>query len=357
MSDAFISYCCEHRDKAAKLADLLSATGVTCWWDQDLLPGDQYYDIIKQQLWSARVVVVLWSREASVEGRTWVLGELGIAAKAQTLIPALLDDTPLPLNAHPFAAADLRAVQFRPGEEQVERLIEAVLVKLKRQYNPPSTRARRTSSYGADDDFESAYAAAGRGDRGVKLYSLGRRAQFGTGLPTDLTRARLCYEAAAAHGHVGAMFHLATLLPEPPFKEDGPALRWLRQAAERGHAAAQSNLGQLLLRSGQARDARGWFRRAAQQGHVKAQFNYGLALTKGFGGPKSLPEAGEWLLRAAAAGDSKSGLELAKIAQAAGISAERVLRLLAYVTASTVEERDRASEALRQHGELEPDLA
>ena len=77
------------------------------------------------------------------------------------------------------------------------------------------------------------------------------------------------------------------------------AMRELRPLAERGHAAAQFNLG-LIYANGQglAKDdvlARQWWEKAAVQGHAEAQANLGVLLVYARGGPQDYKMAVYWL--------------------------------------------------------------
>ena len=90
----------------------------------------------------------------------------------------------------------------------------------------------------------------------------------------------------------------------PADKKEG--VRWLRQAAEKGHIRAQNNLGVLYDKGdGVERnlgEAAKWYRKAAEQGHVQSQYNLGLMYTNGEGVPKNRKEAVKWLKKAAAKG-------------------------------------------------------
>ncbi|WP_439625038.1 serine/threonine-protein kinase [Gemmata sp.] len=82
------------------------------------------------------------------------------------------------------------------------------------------------------------------------------------------------------------------------------ARAWLEHAAERGHAAAQANLGLIYhkglgVRADQARAAQ-WFQKSAAQGHVDGQCNLGVMYVKGLGVDQDFGRAKEWFSRAAA---------------------------------------------------------
>lgn len=85
------------------------------------------------------------------------------------------------------------------------------------------------------------------------------------------------------------------------------ALHWFRQAAERGHVAAQFNVGVMYTYGdGAPQDfilAVEWYRKAALQGYARAQSNLGVMYAKGYGVPQDIKEASEWIRRAAENGN------------------------------------------------------
>src|SRR6188472_4041094 len=71
--DVFLSYAREDNDLAERLANALTASGVTVWWDHKIESGERFPQIIELELAAAKFVVVLWSR-ASI-GSEWVGNE------------------------------------------------------------------------------------------------------------------------------------------------------------------------------------------------------------------------------------------------------------------------------------------
>jgi uncharacterized protein len=97
------------------------------------------------------------------------------------------------------------------------------------------------------------------------------------------------------------------------FKE---AARWLKLAAEQGHAYAQDNLGGMYsLGQGVPQDykeAVRWYRLAAEQGHAYSQQSLGGAYDIGQGVPQDYAQAHKWLNLAASrasAADLKQSAE------------------------------------------------
>lgn len=99
-------------------------------------------------------------------------------------------------------------------------------------------------------------------------------------------------------------------------KSDVEAVKWLRRAAEQGHALAQNDLGFMYTEGrGVTEDsveAVKWYRKAAEQGYALAQYNLGGMYAKGEGVPENYIEAYAWLNVAAAQGNenAKDGKEI-----------------------------------------------
>ena len=85
--------------------------------------------------------------------------------------------------------------------------------------------------------------------------------------------------------------------------DDAEAARWYRLAAEQGHAAAQSRLGDFHeFGYGVSQDyaeAVRWHRSAAEQGGAEAQFNLGVRYSNGRGVPQDDVQAHMWFNLAA----------------------------------------------------------
>ena len=89
-------------------------------------------------------------------------------------------------------------------------------------------------------------------------------------------------------------------------KDFSEAIKWYREAADCGHAAAQYALG-CSYKSGEGvaqsnYEAVRWWRRAAENGHLQAQYNLGCSLSDGVGTSKNLSESARWFNQAAQRG-------------------------------------------------------
>ena len=78
------------------MAEKLTASGFTVWWDHDLLGGDDFDVVISRQIAQAKAVIVIWSA-GSVLSR-YVKDEASIALKRNILVPVTFDNTEPPIG-------------------------------------------------------------------------------------------------------------------------------------------------------------------------------------------------------------------------------------------------------------------
>lgn len=76
-------------------------------------------------------------------------------------------------------------------------------------------------------------------------------------------------------------------------------MKLLREAAEAGHAPAQADLGEILDRAEEDKEAVVWYRKAAEQGNAAGQFGLGMAYASGEGIARDVKHAEEWVRKAA----------------------------------------------------------
>ena len=96
MSDVFISYASEDRDRASKLAHALEARGWSVWWDRDIATGQAYDQVIERELARAGCVVVLWSAHSITS--EWVKNEATAGSERGVLLPAAIERVATPLE-------------------------------------------------------------------------------------------------------------------------------------------------------------------------------------------------------------------------------------------------------------------
>lgn len=105
MTNVFISYASEDRDRAGMLASALGALGWSVWWDRKIVAGHVFDEAIERELETAKSVVVLWSQH-SVKSE-WVRNEAAAASERGVLIPAVIDTAKVPLEFRRKQTVDL----------------------------------------------------------------------------------------------------------------------------------------------------------------------------------------------------------------------------------------------------------
>jgi hypothetical protein len=105
MKHVFLSYCRDNKTEVAKLRDELIAAGEQVWWDQDILPGQDWKNEIRNAMRAAHSVVLCLSRESAERITSGIYPEVldAIGAYRQYapgnifLIPVRLSDCEIPL--------------------------------------------------------------------------------------------------------------------------------------------------------------------------------------------------------------------------------------------------------------------
>ena len=97
MSDIFISYASADRDRAQTIAALLSDHGWSVWWDRSIPPGKSDDEVIEAAIDAAKCVLVLWTKSSVASD--WVKNEATEGARRRVLIPILLEDVRIPMEA------------------------------------------------------------------------------------------------------------------------------------------------------------------------------------------------------------------------------------------------------------------
>lgn len=106
MSDVFISYKKEDRDRVRPVVEGLRQEGVDVWWDQDIEAGAPWDETISKKIEEARCVVVVWS-SLSITA-PWVKEEAGLGKARGILVPLRIHDVDPPLGFGLIQTADLR---------------------------------------------------------------------------------------------------------------------------------------------------------------------------------------------------------------------------------------------------------
>ena len=104
MTDIFISYSSEDRERARTVASALQRRGWSVWWDRDIKAG-QAFDQAIDRTRDGEERYVLWSKNPIAS--EWVKGEAAAAVQRGVLVPALIDNVKLPLEFSRRQTADL----------------------------------------------------------------------------------------------------------------------------------------------------------------------------------------------------------------------------------------------------------
>ena len=107
MSDIFISYASEERDRVQPLISALERTGWSIFWDRTIPAGKTWRQVIGSEIRACRSVLVVWT-ENSVTSE-WVLEEAETGKRRGILIPVLLDNVEPPFGFGNIQAANLTA--------------------------------------------------------------------------------------------------------------------------------------------------------------------------------------------------------------------------------------------------------
>jgi formylglycine-generating enzyme required for sulfatase activity len=105
MSDIFLSYKNEDKAKAQTIAEALEQKGYSVWWDKVIPPGRNFDEVIKEELDSAKCVIVLWSKKSVLSD--YVKEEADYGKKRRILVPILIEDVDMPIGFGRIQAARL----------------------------------------------------------------------------------------------------------------------------------------------------------------------------------------------------------------------------------------------------------
>lgn len=121
MSDVFIGYAREDRDKAERVAAALASRDITVFWDKLIPGGEDYTEVLEEEVAKAKCVAVLWSRN-SIK-KTFVREEAGRAVKNETYLPVLLEEVQLPMG---FGATQWENLSAWDGDSSHPACVELI---------------------------------------------------------------------------------------------------------------------------------------------------------------------------------------------------------------------------------------
>ncbi len=195
MADIFISYAREDHETVGKLAELLEAAGLSCWWDKQLPAGARYRERTEIELNAAKAVLVLWTKHSI--GSHWVADEAAMAQEADKLAPISLDGVVPPLGFRQFQVID-----FRGWKGGVDGPIQDLVAALAAFGSQPEIKPA-TPGYHRVGDPDATKSSGGINDRGEPASLAVLPFTSRSGLPEDDVFAEGMVEdviAALSHG-------------------------------------------------------------------------------------------------------------------------------------------------------------
>jgi formylglycine-generating enzyme required for sulfatase activity len=151
LSDIFISYKREERDKARQLADALEKQGWSIWWDPKLRAGEYFDDVIEQALDEAGCVIVLWS-QSSVKSR-YVRDESAYALDCNKLVPVEIEEVRLPFRFRAIHTPQLIDWDGSDEFHAFKSLVDDIAAKLGK---PIKTKPKQAEPIAAKTDSQPA---------------------------------------------------------------------------------------------------------------------------------------------------------------------------------------------------------
>lgn len=116
MSDIFLSYASQDRERVKPIVEALALQGWSVWWDRKIRPGKTFDQSIEEALDAAYCVMVVWSQHSVTS--EWVRNEAYDGLQRRVLVPVLIDDVKIPLGFRRIQAA--RLLDRGSGEWQIE---------------------------------------------------------------------------------------------------------------------------------------------------------------------------------------------------------------------------------------------
>ncbi len=144
MTDVFLSYKREDEALASELVSRIRTTGIGVWWDRDIPPGAPWEKTIEDQLSSAEIVIVIWTK-FSIESEN-VRAEARRGKSIDRLIQIIADDCEPPL----FFSEQQTLRLYDRGKIDDDRL-SSLFVRLDELLD--SVRARKLKEAGSRQNF------------------------------------------------------------------------------------------------------------------------------------------------------------------------------------------------------------
>jgi len=102
----------------------LRAAGYTTWWDDNLIPAEQWNQTIVSEITAASAVLVIWTFNSVASD--FVRDEAETGRKAKKLVPVRFEDVEPPLGQGAIHLADLRGWQGSADDQRWQQVLTAI---------------------------------------------------------------------------------------------------------------------------------------------------------------------------------------------------------------------------------------
>jgi eukaryotic-like serine/threonine-protein kinase len=124
LTDVFVSYARQDRDRIEPLVRALEARGLEVWWDSRIAGGSEFTREIETQLEAAGAVLVVWSRHSI--GSLWVADEASAGLERGKLVPISIDPVPPRIGFRQLQTLEFGAWNQDPSDPCITWLLEAL---------------------------------------------------------------------------------------------------------------------------------------------------------------------------------------------------------------------------------------
>ena len=280
-NDVFISYSRKDSQIVKQFVNEITSAGYKVWIDKKgISGGDAYQSKIVDAIDNSAIVLFFSTADSNASQR--VIDEICYAQSInKTIIPIKLDDTRY--NREVILRLNrINSIQYDANQPLLSyhELISSIEDKIGKPATPAPTKSPE------------------------ELFQLGESLYY----KQDYENALKYIKPAAEQGHAKAQFRLGYCYDEGlgVTQDYQEAVKWYRKAVEQGNAQAQCNLGYCYEKglgvTQDYKEAEKWYRKAAEQGNATAQYNLGNFYNNGWGVKKDKQEAIKWYKKAAEQG-------------------------------------------------------